>query len=51
MKNYDKIGGQPGRPGYRTSSTFKIRQNLKVDNFRGQKGKPLKNLGRRTSYK
>lgn len=51
MKNYDKTGGQPGKPGYRTPSTFKIKQHLKVENFRSRSAKPFKTFGKRTSYK
>ena len=29
-KIYAKVGNRKGRPGYRTSSTFRARKNLKV---------------------
>jgi hypothetical protein len=29
MRNYSKIGGKPGRPGYRTPSGFQSRKNIK----------------------
>lgn len=28
MKKYHKVGGKPGRPGYRTPSGFKYRKSL-----------------------
>ncbi|HNZ55330.1 MAG TPA: hypothetical protein PKN73_01220 [Candidatus Paceibacterota bacterium] len=40
MKNYAKVGGKINRPGYRTPSTFKIKQNQKVEKRRIRNFKP-----------
>jgi hypothetical protein len=37
MKNYAKVGKRPGRPAYRTPSSFKIRKAISIQ--AGKRGK------------
>jgi hypothetical protein len=34
MKNYAKVGGKPGKPGYRTPSSFRLRKKSAVQNLK-----------------
>ena len=36
MKNYAKVGGRKGKPGYRTPSKFKIKQCDKIKKLKGK---------------
>lgn len=42
MKNYAKVGNKKGKPAYRTPSSFKIRQSLKIANLKSPKQKQRK---------
>lgn len=42
MKNYAKVGNKKGKPAYRTPSSFKIRQSIKIANLKSQKQKRRK---------
>jgi hypothetical protein len=37
MKNYAKVGGKPGRPGYRTPSRFYARKKIEIQNVKADK--------------
>ena len=37
MRNYAKVGGKPGKPGYRTSSSFQARVFVLLEKFRAEK--------------
>jgi len=34
MKNYAKVGGKKGKPGYRTPSQFIVKKSIKVAKIR-----------------
>lgn len=49
MKNYDKTGNQPGRPGFRTPAKFRANQDLKINQWKNQnagKNRPMKIFNR-----
>lgn len=39
MKNYAKIGKRVGRPAYRTPSSFRYKQNIRIKGIRRGKNK------------
>lgn len=42
MKNYAKVGNKKGKPAYRTPSSFKIRQSIKISNLKNLRQKSKK---------
>jgi hypothetical protein len=37
MRNYSKVGGKPGKPGYRTPSSFRSQKNIKATRIKSRK--------------
>ncbi|HLN18588.1 MAG TPA: hypothetical protein VK255_00270 [Patescibacteria group bacterium] len=39
MRNYSKVGGKPGKPAYRTPSSFKYKKSLQNTSLKNEKRK------------
>lgn len=50
MKNYSKVGKKSGRPAYRTPSSFRYKQFIKLSKIKRSKTLPKKNNGFSKNY-
>ena len=51
MKNYAKVGGKAGKPGYRTSSTFQYKQKAQeAKKTQAKRPTRAQNLARRMEH-